>query len=114
MLRDGEIEKIKKMIDEGKTDYLIGKLLSHSPNTIKDVRIKYQNSEKIVTQGEEIHLKNPIDQTRELADDIDNVIKTGKLRAGEKKKWQKRLKSIRDILREEVEEKLSEVEEATV
>ena len=114
MLRDEEIVKIKKLIDKGKTDYMIGKLLNHSPNTIKDVRGTYQYTGESVTQGEEIHLKNPIDQTRKLADDIDNLIKTGNLRAGDKKKWEKRLKNIRDILREEADEKLSEVEASTV
>jgi len=114
MLGDEEIVKIKKLIDEGKTDYMIGKLLNHSPNTIKNVRGTYQYTGESVTQGEEIHLKNPIDQTRKLADDIDNLIYTGNLRAGEKKKQEKQLKNIRDILREEVDEKLSEVEASTV
>ena len=113
MLRDEEIEKIKKMIDEGKTDYSIGKELGHSPNTINKVRIKYQNSEKIVTQGEEIYLKNPIDQIRELPDIIDNIIKTGKLRADDKKKWQIISKNIREIVREDFDEKQSEIVEAT-
>ena len=72
--------------------------------------MKYQNSEKSMTQGEEIYLKNPIDLTRKLADDMDNVIKTGNLRAGEKKKWQKRVNNIRNILREEFDEKRFEVE----
>ena len=114
MLRDEEIVKIKKLIDKGKTDYMIGKLLNHSPNTIKDVRGTYQYTGESVTQGEEIHLKNPIDQTRKLADDIDNLIKRGNLRAEDKKKWEKQLKNIRDILREEADEKLSEVEASTV
>jgi len=66
MLRDEEIVKIKKLIDEGKTDYMIGNLLNHSPNTIKNVRGTYQYTGESVTQGEEIHHKNPIDLTRKL------------------------------------------------
>ena len=86
LLDDSEIGKIKRMIDEGKSDYLIGKLLKHSPNTIKKVRIKYQNSEKIMSPLDEIYFINPIDQIRELPDIINNIVKMGKLRAEEKKR----------------------------
>ena len=41
MLDIKEIEKIKKLIDLGYTDYKIGKELKHSPNTVKKIRREY-------------------------------------------------------------------------
>ena len=49
MLNNKKIKRIKELIDQGYSNYKIGKELGHSPNTIKQYR---KELDKIKTEGE--------------------------------------------------------------
>ena len=61
MISDEEIRKIKKLINQGKSDYKIGMELGHSPNTVKKFREKYKISEVSHNNIWNMLFKNPID-----------------------------------------------------
>jgi len=106
MLDEEEIEKIKKLINQGKTNYKIGKELEHSANTVKNIREEYNNAKVSHTTGEETHFDGPIEEVRGIVHNIDNLIKKGQLKAGEKRIWEKILKQLQEILRLEVDERI--------
>lgn len=107
MLDEEEIEKIKKLIDQGKTDYKIGMKLNHSANTVADIRKKYNNAKVNHTTGKETHFDDPIEEVRGIVCNIDNLIKKEQLKAGERKKWEKRRDNLKEMLRTEVDDKLT-------
>ena len=102
MLDEVEIGKIKKQIDQGKTNYKIGRELRLSPNTVKKIREEYKDAETSHTTEMETHFDKPIEGTQDILRSMDNLIKNGKLQAGEKKKWEKRVEVIQELLRIEV------------
>jgi len=107
MLDEGEIEKIKKLINQGETNYKIGMELGHSANTVKKIREEYNNAHVSHILGEETHFDNPIEEVRGIAHNIDNLIKKEHLKAGERKEWEKRKDNIQELLRIEVDDKVA-------
>ena len=106
MLDEEEIEKINKLINQGKTNYKIGMELGHSANTIKKIRGEYNNAKVSLTTEAKTHFDDPIEEARGIAHNIDNLIKKDHLKAGERKEWEKRLERIREVLRTEVDDKV--------
>ena len=107
MLDEGEIEKIKKLINQGKSDYKIGLILSHSANTVKKIREEHKDAKINHTTEEETHLDDPIGEVQEILCSMDNLIKNEHHKAGERKKWEKRRDNIQEMLRTEVDDKVA-------
>jgi len=107
MLDEEEIEKIKKLINQGKTNYKIGMELGHSANTVKKIREEYKDAKVHHTTEEGTHFDDPIGEVRGIIHNIDNLIKKEHLKAGERKEWEKRAEEIREMLRTEVDDKIA-------
>ena len=73
MLDDNEIDKIKKYIDQGKSDYKIGILTGHSPNTVKRIRREYKKTKINQKKDEKMIFNSPIDQVRETIKNLKNT-----------------------------------------
>lgn len=108
MLTKKERKKICNLIDQGKSDYKIGKETGHSPNTIHLIREEYSSElEKKQRPRENGCSDNPIDLIKGFTTDLDIVIQTGRLNAKEKKVWEKRLEQLREIIRVEVDDRIA-------
>jgi len=108
MLTKKERKKITDLIDEGKSNYKIGKETNHSPNTIQRIHEEhYHELEKKQTQREEGCSDRPIDLIRGFIANLDTLIQTGKLNEKEKMVWEKRLKQLREIIRVEVDDRIA-------
>jgi len=106
MLDEAEIEKIKKLINQGKTNYKISIELRHSPNTIKKIREEYKKTKVSHKKDLEMYFKNPVDKVREEIKNIENIIETEQLKAEVRKELVKLLESLREILKTEVDERI--------
>lgn len=113
MLTKNEIKRVMDLIKDGESDYKIGKILKHSPNTIKKIReTSIINEEKLITDGNFSHKDTP-EVLRKFEHDFDKLIRDGDLNVEEIKFLEKRLNHLREILRVEVDEKIKiEVEDA--
>jgi len=107
MLSDIEVEEIKKLIIQGKSDYKIGKELGHSPNTVKKIREKYRESKVCQKKGWEMHFNNPIDNVREVIKNIINILEMGEQKAEERRELEKLLEKLQETLRIEVDVRIS-------
>jgi len=108
MLTKKERKKITDLIDQGKSDYKIGKETGHSPNTIHLIREEYSSElEKKQRQRENGCSDNPIDMIKGFIADLDTLIQTGRLNDKEKKVWEKRLEQLREIIRVEVDDRIA-------
>lgn len=85
MLRDEEIKRIKELIDKGYKDYKIGKILGHSPNTIKKYRKEINKINFNQKPGEEVHFEDPIPKLQHIVGEIDNILSSQKMQTGDKK-----------------------------
>ncbi|VVB61841.1 Uncharacterised protein [uncultured archaeon] len=107
MLTKKERKKITDLIDQGKSDYKIGKETGHSPNTIHLIREEYSSElEKKQRQREDGCSDNPIDMIKGFITDLDTLIQTGRLNDKENKVWEKRLEQLREIIRVEVDDRI--------
>ena len=106
MLSDEEIEEIKKLISQGKTDYKIGQELGHSPNTVKTIREKYKISKVSQKNIGEMHFKNPIDSVRDVIKIIRDIVEMGDLKAEERRELEKLLEKLQETLRVEVDNRI--------
>ena len=109
MISDEEIRKIKKLINQGKSDYRIGKELGHSPNTVKKFREKYKISEVSHNNIWNMLFKNPIDDVLELIKNIKNIVNTAELKAEVRCELEKLLEKLQKIVRLEVDDRISKV-----
>ena len=108
MIDDEETDKIKKLISSGKSDYKIGKELGHSPNTVKKIREKYKISKVGQENIGEMHFKNPIDNVRDMIKIIRNIVEMEDLKAEERKKWEKLLEKLQEIVRVQVDNRIND------
>jgi hypothetical protein len=108
MLDEVEIEEIKKLINQGKSDYKIGQELGHSPNTVKKIREKYEKSKVSQKKEGEMHFNNLIDWLREEIKNIKNIVEMGELKAEERRELDKLLEKLQEMLRIEVDDRISE------
>ena len=106
MLDIKEIEKIKKLIDLGYTDYKIGKELKHSPNTVKKIRREYKKTKISQKKDEKLIFNSPIDQVQETIKNLKNIVKTEELKLEERKVLEKVIERLEKIIRVEVDERI--------
>jgi hypothetical protein len=106
MLDDKEIDKIKALIEEGKTNYRIWKLTGHSPNTVKHIREKMEKTKQQQIPAEDVLVKNPIEIVQKITSDIDTLIQRKHLDEKEEKKWRKRVDELREIQKVEIEDRI--------
>jgi len=106
MLSTEEIEEIKKLINQGKSDYKIGKELGHSPNTVKKFREEYKLSEISQKKIGKMHFGNPIDNVREEIKNIKNILEMGELKAEQQRELENVLGKLQEILRVEVDNRI--------
>ena len=114
MLSDIEVEEIKKLINQGKSDYKIGKELGHSPNTVKEIREKYKESKVSLKKEREMHFNNPIDMLREEIKNIKNIVEIGELNAELRREFKKLLEKLQETLRLEVDDRIPKVKTEAV
>jgi len=107
MLDKKEIKKVTELIEEGKSNYQIGKELNHSPNTIKHIREKNKKNEERQTQGEDVPYTNPIDKTRRIIAFLETFIQTEQLNDRDKKQLERLLEKLKEIIRVEVDDRIS-------
>lgn len=107
MLDEKEIRIIEKEIDKGKSNYRIGKERGHSANTIGKTREIYEKTKASKGHREEEEPPSVIDTTEKITDNIDSLIQTGKLNTKQRREWEKRKAELREILREEVDERIA-------
>jgi uncharacterized coiled-coil DUF342 family protein len=108
MLDEKEIKIVTELIRQGKSNYRIGKERKHSPNTINDIREALKKTKEKQKQGENILFNSPIDKTRGIIADLDTLIQTKQLNDRDRKKWEKRIEQLREILRDEVDDRIAE------
>ena len=103
MLDYKEIEKIKKLIDQGYSDYKIGKKLEHSPNTInkyRNITNKMKVNQKL---GEIVHFENPVPRLDQIVVEMDNIVSSQKMQYEDQKEWQRRVNGLKEVLQEHKE-----------
>jgi hypothetical protein len=107
MLEKNEVEKIKELIQQGKSNYRIGKEIGCSPNTANNIRKTVEKTEKKQTQGVDVRFNSPIDGIKGIVTEIENLLETEKLSEREKKEWGEREKRLKEIIRIEVDERIA-------
>jgi len=106
MLDEKEIKIVTELIKQGKSNYRIGKERKHSPNTINDIREVLKKTKEKQIQRENILFDSPIDKTRGIIADLDTLIQTKQLNDRDKKEWEKRTEKLKEILREEADDRI--------
>ncbi|KYK22020.1 hypothetical protein AYK25_07600 [Thermoplasmatales archaeon SM1-50] len=107
MLSDKERKKIINLIKQGKTNYRISKETVHSVNTIQHIREELEENEKKQTQIEEACFNSPIEATRGFIAQLEKFIQMKKFSDKEKKEWGERLEQLREIIQEEVDDRIN-------
>jgi hypothetical protein len=106
MLHEEEINKIKQLITQGKSNYRIWQLTGHSPNTVKGIREEMEKTGQEQIHGEERIVKNPTDITKGIIKEIDVLIEKKQLEDSQEKKWEKRTEKLREIIKVEVDDRI--------
>jgi hypothetical protein len=111
-------EKIIQMKREGYSYDKIHNELGFAPDTIR--KVWKEEELRIIKEGEEkrsdnkkvkegqilggiISFDSPIDEIKELAVNLDNLVKKGKLKIEDQKIWEKRIEDLRELIRMEVD-----------
>lgn len=81
---------------------------------IEEGQRESKKAEESMAQREGVSFDSLIQKVRQIPSDIDNVIKSGKLKVGDRKEWEKRKQDIRELLAEEVDDVIPEVREDAV
>ena len=110
----------KKILDLRSQDYSY-QSIHNELGFAKDTIMKYcqrekkqKNQEKKQKQGEITNSNDPITKLRRISSDIDNFIETGKLNERDQRKLLKQNKEIKAILKSEVDDRISNVEDDAI
>ena len=107
MLNEEEINKIKQLIKQGKSNYRIWQLTDHSPNTAQGIREEMEKTGQEQIHEEEMIFKNPTDIIKGIIKEIEVLIETKQLERSQEKKWEKRKEQLREMLKEEVDDRIA-------
>ena len=116
MLTQKDKNKIMELRSQNFSYQAVHKKLGYAIDTImkvyneekgrKDKELEEGKSEKIEgdrVQRDLVSYDSSIPEIRKIESNIDKVIKSGRLKAGDKREWEKRKEDIRTTLREEVD-----------
>lgn len=114
MLDKKEIKEIEDEIRKGKSDYRIGKERHRSPNTIGRIRAEMLETEPRQTQENDVPYHSPIEKIRGIISDLTVLIQTEALNDRERKQLERLLEKLKEIIRVEVDERISSERADTV